>query len=46
MGPVDPDYAYAASSAAARQDRDASYAPTLRRYRDSPGYQEHLVQAR
>lgn len=46
LGEVDPTHEYAASSAVARQDRDPSYAPNLRRYRDSTASQEQPVQAR
>ncbi len=45
LGELDPRHEYAASSAVARQDNDPSYAPNLRRYRDSAVFQEQRVQA-
>lgn len=45
LGAVDPQHEYAASSAVERQDQDPSYAPNLRRYRDSAVFQEQPVTA-
>lgn len=45
LGEVDPSHEYAASSALARQDRDPTYAPNLRRYRDSGDLQVQQVEA-
>lgn len=46
LGEVDPEHEHAASSAVARQDRHPSYAPNLRRYRESAVFQEQQVEAR